>query len=570
MSKNSEGNMSKMNIPKMNIDTFLFICGISYSDEQITKLQNLVDNFIEKIVETKREYQNYNDFLAEDDHNTKNEEMSSLNPNEEKNKDENNSKNHNYKDFLNIETKQEYSEKDDWKIEEKFHPDSSFDFPVTIFEERSKDGKIKEHKRKPNLDWFNQYDWLHYNISKDSMFCYICMQFRKMSGYKIETAFVTNGVRNWKNALSKFAKHEGSNYHCEAVKTFFDARPNKNIDTRFVNEILEETKIDLIQQDIKEENGEIEFKEPFNTEENISKEVFNLQCDICTQMFKTSKLLKRHKSSVHENKKHVCQHCSRGFRELSTLNQHTKTLHFKMKEEKGTEIRKFMCKLNDCTLSFETKSEYDQHVYIVHEKAKIGNETKLKCITCNKPFKTIGDAMWKHVKICEMVKQCNICKKTFNTSNHLKRHQEHVHEVKKHMCQHCGKSFSVGGHARNHEKAVHLKIKNISCDKCPFTCFSLAKLQDHIACVHSDERPYFCDQCNKTFKLRTHLLGHKKGVHEGIKKISCPKCPMKFSKTSHLIRHDQRVHEQNRETCPYCGKLYAQLKEHISRIHDKQ
>ena len=37
----------------MNIDLFLFICGISYTEEQITKLQNLVDNFIEKIVETK-------------------------------------------------------------------------------------------------------------------------------------------------------------------------------------------------------------------------------------------------------------------------------------------------------------------------------------------------------------------------------------------------------------------------------------------------------------------------------------------------------------------------------------
>ena len=43
-----------------------------------------------------------------------------------------------------------------WKIEEKFHPDSSFDFPVTIFEEKSKEGKIKVVKRKPNSDWFNQ------------------------------------------------------------------------------------------------------------------------------------------------------------------------------------------------------------------------------------------------------------------------------------------------------------------------------------------------------------------------------------------------------------------------------
>ena len=135
----------------------------------------------------------------------------------------------NYNDFLNVETKHEYSEKAAWKIEEKFHPDSSFDFPVTIFEEKSKEGKIKVVKRKPNSDWFIQYDWLHYDISKDRVFCYICKKFSKIFlSKKTESSFVSNGTRDWKGALRKFAKHEGSNYHCEAVRKFFDTRSTEN------------------------------------------------------------------------------------------------------------------------------------------------------------------------------------------------------------------------------------------------------------------------------------------------------------------------------------------------------
>ena len=79
-----------------------------------------------------------------------------------------------------------------------------------------------------------------------------------------------------------------------------------------------------------------------------------------------------------------------------------------------------------------------------------------------------------------MIKQCKVCNETFDTLKALKRHQALVHGVKKHMCQYCGKGFSNPSSAKHHEKAVHLNIKNISCDKCTFTCYSQSNLQTHI------------------------------------------------------------------------------------------
>ena len=51
--------------------------------------------------------------------------------------------------------------------------------------------------------------------------CYICVKYSKIFlSKKSESTFVANGTRDWKGALRKFAKHEASKYHCEAVNKF--------------------------------------------------------------------------------------------------------------------------------------------------------------------------------------------------------------------------------------------------------------------------------------------------------------------------------------------------------------
>ena len=109
------------------------------------------------------------------------------------------------------------------QTEKVFHPDSSYDFPVTV------KGGIK---RKCNFKYFIDRDWLTYDISKDRIFCHVCKEgLRKKilitKNYK--TSFMEEGVNDWKNAHDKFVSHEKSSIHIEAVSKLLENRNKKDI-----------------------------------------------------------------------------------------------------------------------------------------------------------------------------------------------------------------------------------------------------------------------------------------------------------------------------------------------------
>ena len=49
----------------------------------------------------------------------------------------------------------------------RFKPDKSYSFPSTLFGEKSRSCQGK---------WFEEYQWLHFDISKDKVFCAICIK----------------------------------------------------------------------------------------------------------------------------------------------------------------------------------------------------------------------------------------------------------------------------------------------------------------------------------------------------------------------------------------------------------
>ena len=109
------------------------------------------------------------------------------------------------------------------EIETVFHPDSNYNFPVTV---------IGGCKRKCNFKWFIDRDWLTYDISKDRIFCYVCKEgLRKKilitKNYK--TVFMEEGVNDWKNAHNRFCSHEKSSIHIETVSKLFENRNKKDV-----------------------------------------------------------------------------------------------------------------------------------------------------------------------------------------------------------------------------------------------------------------------------------------------------------------------------------------------------
>ena len=69
--------------------------------------------------------------------------------------------------------------------------------------------------------WFERWSWLHYNEDKDLAFCFTCVvayqnnHLRSVSS--LEQSFIATGFSNWKDATTKFRKHEASQCHKEAV-----------------------------------------------------------------------------------------------------------------------------------------------------------------------------------------------------------------------------------------------------------------------------------------------------------------------------------------------------------------
>ena len=67
------------------------------------------------------------------------------------------------------------------------------------------------------MSWFNRFTWIHYDIPRDSDFCFICCKATKEKKLKLngltEGTFLSSGYTNWKDATRNFTKHEQCEFH---------------------------------------------------------------------------------------------------------------------------------------------------------------------------------------------------------------------------------------------------------------------------------------------------------------------------------------------------------------------
>ena len=111
--------------------------------------------------------------------------------------------------------------------------DSKYIFPVTLF-----NGK----KRKANAEWFKEREWLHYDKIKDRIFCFVCrnaMERKILITKKFETSLVSEGFKDWQDALRAFRSHEKSQIHLEAVEKKMQ-QGGKNISDMFTHGTLKQ------------------------------------------------------------------------------------------------------------------------------------------------------------------------------------------------------------------------------------------------------------------------------------------------------------------------------------------
>ncbi len=81
-------------------------------------------------------------------------------------------------------------------------------------------GKSKVTFRSFNPAWYYKWQWLHWDVASEKVFCFTCMvayKQKKLIAPKGDGAFILKGFQNWKDATFAFRNHECSGTHKDAV-----------------------------------------------------------------------------------------------------------------------------------------------------------------------------------------------------------------------------------------------------------------------------------------------------------------------------------------------------------------
>jgi hypothetical protein len=213
---------------------------------------------------------------------------------------------------------------------------------------------------------------------------------------------------------------------------------------------------------------------------------------------------------------------------------------FKIRENTGKYYRtcikcntKFKC--NKCEFKCSQKTTLDNHIKMVHDKIK-----DFECDLCEFKCSTKGN-LDNHIKsVHDKIKdfECDLCEFKCSQKTTLDNHIKSVHDkIKDWECDKCDYKCSHKGALDNHIKSVHDKIKDWECNKCDYKCSRKGDLDKHIKIVHDKIKDFECDKCDYKCSQKSTLDIHIKSVHDKIKDWECDKCDYKCSQKGNLDNH---------------------------------
>ncbi|XP_071440242.1 zinc finger protein 235-like [Hetaerina americana] len=269
-----------------------------------------------------------------------------------------------------------------------------------------------------------------------------------------------------------------------------------------------------------------------------NKEVKELQCDRCGQMYlKSEELMHVHNDEPPYN----CHKCSETFETREKLTQHMK-FHRESK-------------VHNCI--YCGKSFLDSNSYKLHVRTHTG-EKPYECQYCAKKFSRPYERM-KHERIHtgERPHVCEICGKTFRVSYCLTLHKRTHSGDRPYTCETCGKRFKAHS-AYKHHIQIHSDARNYKCPFCPKAFKTMVHLSGH---KKTHTKPFLCTECNRRFaslySMKSHMESHKTGKNSF--RYRCFVCGASYARSfalhAHLSTHGPSdAPEDVAEVLEICGE----------------
>ncbi|XP_055380830.1 zinc finger protein 501-like [Condylostylus longicornis] len=307
-----------------------------------------------------------------------------------------------------------------------------------------------------------------------------------------------------------------------------------------------------------------------------------LCCSFCKQYFEDYKrLYEHHIDTEHCFQKFQCKICKfYAFMDAKIKINKSKVAKDDRLKIESKEI-KSQTKCESCNIYFDTKSEYNSHLNLVHEKNEINEyghdsdyissldstvlqslgELPFKCTFCERLFRKKSQ-MKTHMRIHTNHRpyKCELCSSAFTVAANLKNHIVYKHtDDKPFVCEYegCNAKFKLYNLKKQHEKR-HLPA-NFQCEICGNYYKTKFCLLKHQQSRHEDAQnwPHQCEICCKRFARSHHLVEHKR-IHTGEKPFGCDLCSKFFRKRSALREHKKLHSDERKYICRFCGKGFKQ------------
>ena len=195
-------------------------------------------------------------------------------------------------------------------------------------------------------------------------------------------------------------------------------------------------------------------------------------------------------------------------------------------------------KCRDCEYIATKKSSLKEHVKRIHLKMK----DTISCEICGKIFGSKSalhlHKQQIHEKIMYTCKEEN-CNFSARSRQYLKFHVESKHENKRYFCDKCNHT-TFNKHLLKMHEAVHLDEKPNKCDQCDYKSIKKGALKVHFQSVHEGKK-LSCSHCEFKTAYSYNLKSHIQKVH-GKEPFMCEKCPFSTTMKRTLVSHYDLLH----------------------------